>query len=146
MDKEGENTGKNLVDSLAASIDANAPTAEAAGTRLGQNVAAAVRAALQIASPSKLMQQYGAFTAEGLAEGIDAGIARVARASGRMAAAVARPVATAAGSSGTTYNNTATSSLFVENYYQRSDADIDVLAASIADKNRLTRMGNGIRT
>ena len=43
-------------------------------------------------------------------------------------------------------NNTATSSLFVENYYQRSDADIDVLAASIADKNRLTRMGNGIRT
>lgn len=138
--------GENLANSLAASIDANAPTAEAAGTRLGQNVAAAVRAALQIASPSKLMQQYGAFTAEGLAEGIDAGITRVARASGRMAAAVARPVAAAAGGSGTTYNNTATSSLFVENYYQRSDADIDVLAASIADKNRLTRMGNGIRT
>lgn len=138
--------GENLANSLAASIDANAPTAEAAGTRLGQNVAAAVRAALQIASPSKLMQQYGTFTAEGLAEGIDAGITRVARASGRMAAAVARPVAAAAGGSGTTYNNTATSSLFVENYYQRSDADIDVLAASIADKNRLTRMGNGIRT
>lgn len=141
-----EETGENLDNTLAAAITANAGGPIAAAAGMATAIVNAIKTILDIRSPSHVMQAFGAYTAEGLAEGIDANIAMVARASGRMAQTVARPVGAVAGAAGNTVNNTSTSSLFVENYYQNSDADIDYLAAAIADKNRLGRMGNGLRT
>ncbi|MBQ2341064.1 MAG: hypothetical protein II385_00275, partial [Bacteroidaceae bacterium] len=113
---------------------------------MAARVAQAVRDSLGIASPSKVMMAFGAYTAQGLAEGIDASMAMVTRASRRMASAVVSPMSDAAASAGRTVNNSATSSLYIDKYYQRSDADVDSLAAAIADKNRLGRYGNGLRT
>lgn len=141
-----EETGENLDNTLAAAIAANAGGPIAAAAGMATAIVNTIKSVLDIRSPSHVMQAFGEYTAEGLAEGIDANIAMVARASGRMAQTVARPVGAVAGAAGNTVNNTATSSLYIDKYYQRSDADIDYLAAAIADKNRLGRMGNGLRT
>jgi len=68
----GQKAGGSLALGLAAGIANHAGVAIAAATSLASKVSAAVGDVLQIGSPSKLMEQYGRWTAEGFGSGVEA--------------------------------------------------------------------------
>ena len=81
--------GENAATGLANGIDARAQDAVNAATRLANQVEAAMRNALDIHSPSRVLMRMGEFTAQGFAQGIDDGMARVEAAAARMSRAAA---------------------------------------------------------
>lgn len=89
--------GENAATGLANGIDARAQDAVNAATRLANQVEAALQNALDIHSPSRVMERLGGFVTQGFAQGIGSQIDAVDDAVHRMArAAVSRPVRTAA--------------------------------------------------
>jgi|GEM_PF-5227635 len=84
-----ERIGENAATGLANGIDARAQDAVNAATRLANQVEAAMRNALDIHSPSRVLMRMGEFTAQGFAQGIDDGMARVEAAAARMSRAAA---------------------------------------------------------
>ncbi len=66
---QGHSAGMSLAQGMAAGISAGTPMATAAASSMANAVAAAARQALQIGSPSKLFEQYGMWTGEGLERG-----------------------------------------------------------------------------
>ena len=84
-----EPIGENAATGLANGIDARAQDAVNAATRLANQVEAAMRNALDIHSPSRVLMRMGEFTAQGFAQGIDDGMARVEAAAARMSRAAA---------------------------------------------------------
>lgn len=93
--------GENAATGLANGIDARAQDAVNAATRLANQVEAALRNTLDIHSPSRVLMRMGEFTAQGFAQGIDDGMARVEAAAARMSrAAAAEPTYRSGGSWG----------------------------------------------
>lgn len=76
-----ETTGANVSVGLANGIAAHADAAITAASNLASAVSATIAGALQIASPSKVMEQYGEFVGAGFAMGIENSAVDVARAS-----------------------------------------------------------------
>ena len=83
-------SGTNMIQGLVRGIRSMQPQAEAAARDVAQAAAASVNSALQIHSPSRLMDQSGRFVDEGFAGGMlkNAGIVKSA-----AQAAMAQPVA-----------------------------------------------------
>lgn len=67
---ESEGSGENLVIGLANGINKNAAVAVTAAQNLANAVSGIIASTMMISSPSKLMEQYGAYIGEGLANGI----------------------------------------------------------------------------
>lgn len=76
--------GENAAVGLANGINARAQDAINAASALAQAVAATMKSALQIASPSKVMARLGGFVAQGFAQGMEDQISAVERATNRM--------------------------------------------------------------
>jgi len=89
--------GIDLVTGLADGITNAAGKAITAAKELADKVKAAVKDALKIGSPSKVMAEMGRFTAQGMATGIEQGTPAVAAAGQQLAGA---PVAAAAAGGG----------------------------------------------
>lgn len=90
------NAGLSVVEGLAEGLRNPAKVIEAARD-LAEKVKRAIKDALKIGSPSKVMAEMGRFTAAGMATGIEQGTPAVAAAGQQMAGA---PVAAAASSGG----------------------------------------------
>lgn len=65
--------GGNIGDGIVVSLQGKRAEVEAAARSMAQAAEAAVRAELDIQSPSRVMQELGGYVADGLAEGIETG-------------------------------------------------------------------------
>lgn len=83
--------GTFIVDGLVGGITAGVGRVVAAVRGLGQSAMATLKATLGIASPSKVFAEFGGHTAEGFAQGVEGGNARVGDAVGSMVAVPSRP-------------------------------------------------------
>ena len=79
-----KNTGKNVINGLIKGLEAKEPALIAKARAIADAVSRTIASALQINSPSKLMEQYGRWVGEGLAIGMDDSMAQVEAASFRM--------------------------------------------------------------
>jgi hypothetical protein len=89
--------GSNIVDGLIGGITGGVGRVVAAVKGLGQSAMAALTGTLKIGSPSKVFAEYGSFTAQGFAEGVEDGSARADQA---VTAMVARPSKPSTGAQG----------------------------------------------
>lgn len=94
--------GTNLVQGLAQGIEAGATWAVNAIKRLAGSMMGSIKAALGIASPSKVFAVYGRFTAQGFAKGIEGGAPEVDTA---VRGLVSLPAAEPPAASSTTVRN-----------------------------------------
>ena len=141
---DAESAGQAVSDGVASGIDAGIPAAVEATGRLAAAVSDKLRSMLQIASPSKVTRGLGQFVGIGFAEGIDDAISAVEAATGRMAVAVAgRGYGYAGAGYGGTYSPNYARTMNIQNYYQRSDADIDSLMDAMNQESRYERAGRG---
>lgn len=93
--------GNNAAEGFAQGIYDRIPSAVAAAQEMANQVQSVISSGLDIHSPSRVLMRLGQFTAEGFAEGIDAGMARVEAATARMGrAAMAEPTYRSGGSWG----------------------------------------------
>lgn len=93
--------GNNAAEGFAQGIYDSIPSAVAAAQEMASQVQDALSSALDIHSPSRVLMRMGQFTAQGFAEGIDAGMAQVEAATARMGrAAMAEPTYRSGGSWG----------------------------------------------
>jgi hypothetical protein len=83
--------GANLVDGLVEGITAGVGRVIAAVKGLGQSAMATLKSTLGIASPSKVFAEFGSFTAEGFAQGVEGGSALVDSAVGAMVGVPSQP-------------------------------------------------------
>lgn len=81
---ESEASGENIVIGMANGINKKASVAVTAALNLANAVSGTIANAMMIASPSKLMEQYGEYIGEGLANGINDTQSLVAGASRSM--------------------------------------------------------------
>lgn len=81
---ESEASGENIVIGMANGINKKASVAVTAALNLANAVSGTIAQAMMIASPSKLMEQYGEYIGEGLANGISDTQSLVAGASRSM--------------------------------------------------------------
>ena len=79
-EQDGYQTGQGLAEGMYESGDLVA----AAGTYLGETAAAAIEAALDIHSPSRVMAELGQYAGEGFALGIEDSLAQIREASATM--------------------------------------------------------------
>ncbi|MFO0658898.1 MAG: tape measure protein [Polyangiaceae bacterium] len=77
--------GSEIINGLLDGIESGAGAVVARMTELGGSVKGAVKSALGIASPSKVMLELGAYTAQGFEQGINRGAPRVNDAMNNMA-------------------------------------------------------------
>ena len=87
--------GLSLGDGLAGGIERSGSKANAAATRLARGVVGAIRTELEIRSPSRVMEQLGEYSGDGLAKGLRNRQSDVAAAASLLAGVV--PVATSMG-------------------------------------------------
>jgi len=80
--------GSNIVQGLVNGIRERIGAAVEAARELGSSVAEAVKNFFSIRSPSKVMEDFGRYIAEGLADGIGKGAAAVSEATSKMMSAV----------------------------------------------------------
>jgi len=93
--------GNNAAEGFAQGIYDRIPSAVAAAQEMADQVQSALSSVLDIHSPSRVLMRMGQFTAQGFAEGIDTGMARVEAAAARMGrAAMAEPTYRSGGSWG----------------------------------------------
>ncbi len=93
--------GYNAAQGLAQGIYDGTPAAVQAAQEMANQVQSTIQSALDIHSPSRVLMRMGEFTAEGFAQGMDAGMERVERAAARMSRAAAQaPVYRSGGSWG----------------------------------------------
>jgi phage-related minor tail protein len=90
--------GKDMIQGLINGVTSMANTLKQTASNMARQFVQGFKDAMQIASPSKLMEEMGEFVGEGLVVGIDSSQVDVARASANMASAVATPV-------GNSFNN-----------------------------------------
>lgn len=95
MEAGGGYAGQNFSIGLANGINDMSGVAIAAAMALAESVAATVQSALDIHSPSRVMEKLGSFVPEGFAAGIEDNLDRVERAVGRMVEATTRQPAEA---------------------------------------------------
>lgn len=76
--------GTAIIDGLVNGISGGAGLVIQAVQNLGASAMSTLKATLGIASPSKVFESFGGFTAEGFAEGVEAGAPDVGRAVGSM--------------------------------------------------------------
>ena len=79
--------GANAASSLAAGINSRAGAAIAAAQAMANAVASATRAAMQIASPSRIMKRIGQFTGEGFIVGMEDKLRAIKEIANKMAMA-----------------------------------------------------------
>lgn len=134
MAASGANIASDFVNGLVSGITNGIARVVDAARSLGSAAASTIKSVLGIASPSRVMIGFGANTAEGFAQGMEAGEGRVASASGGMAAA---PLAAAsAGASGGAARSSSVSLGGVTitiNGVAGADQILDRLPAVIAD-------------
>lgn len=93
--------GNNAAEGFAQGIYDHIPSAVAAAQEMASQVQSALSSVLDIHSPSRVLMRMGQFTAQGFAEGIEDGMARVEAATARMGrAAMAEPTYRSGGSWG----------------------------------------------
>lgn len=90
--------GSNIVQGLVNGIRERIGAAVEAARELGSSVAEAVKNFFSIRSPSKVMEDFGRYIAEGLADGIGKGAAAVSEATSKMMSAVTGAVDKVVGS------------------------------------------------
>jgi len=90
---------------MAAGLRSKTSSIVAAARSIASQVTSTIRSALKIASPSKVMRQIGAYTAEGMALGLADGIPRVADRSVAVARTVERSSAPALSFIGSTVSS-----------------------------------------
>jgi len=95
-----ESIGSNFIAGLVAGITGGLGDVVSAASGIGQAAEGALKSALGIASPSKVMLEAGAHTAGGFAKGIAAGTGAVADAGSGMGAAASAGPSAAAPASG----------------------------------------------
>lgn len=141
---DAESAGQAVSDGVATGIDAGIPAAVDAAGRLAGAVNSKLRSMLQIASPSKVTRGLGRFVGIGFAEGIDDAISAVEAATGRMAVAVAgRGYGFGGAGAAGTYSPNYARTMNIQNYYQRSDADVNALMDAMNQEARYEREGRG---
>ena len=67
---EGKSAGADVANGMAEGVEQNKSVAVAAAVTLAQAIIEAAKSTLEIASPSKVMQQIGEYAGEGLTEGL----------------------------------------------------------------------------
>jgi len=95
---EFEHIATDMVDGFIAGLDAQWGRVTARVTELSDGVVNTVRGVFDMHSPSRVMMELGAYTAEGFAMGVDGGAGRVGRSMGDMASGGADAAAGAMGS------------------------------------------------
>lgn len=93
----GQGVGEQYTAGMQAGMDAGKKAISTAGEACGQAAAAGASVALQIQSPSKVMERLGRYTAEGFAVGIEGGAGRV---EGALASTLSADVASSKGGAG----------------------------------------------
>ena len=88
VEEAGEDVGAAADKGVEAGIDAGLPGVVKAAQRVGGAAISAMRAVMQIHSPSKVMAELGGYVSEGFAEGITGGLDMVRQAAMQMAGAV----------------------------------------------------------
>jgi X-X-X-Leu-X-X-Gly heptad repeat protein len=83
--------GSFIVDGLVSGITGRIGRVIAAVKGLGQSAMATFKSTLGIASPSKVFDEFGGYTAEGFARGVEGGSARVDDAVGSMVGVPSQP-------------------------------------------------------
>lgn len=79
--------GKRAMDGLIAGLESKEGEVAAAANRIANKIKNAISDALQINSPSKVMEQYGEWVGEGLAIGMENSVTRIEGASYAMSSA-----------------------------------------------------------
>ena len=113
--------GQQLIAGLIDGITSGVGLVIDAVKGLGQSAMAALKSTLGIASPSKVFAEFGGYTAEGFAQGVEGGSGRVDDAVGAMVATPSQPTASSAGvggqkAGGNTYQ-------IINHFYGRSEDD-----------------------
>ncbi|MFB5067273.1 MAG: phage tail tape measure protein, partial [Candidatus Wallacebacter cryptica] len=85
--------GRNIIQGLINGITSMASEAMRAARNLADNVSSTIKNALKISSPSKVMEGYGKFISEGLAQGIDAAKYKVSDSAVKLVGEVTMPAA-----------------------------------------------------
>lgn len=84
--------GQDIIRGLINGITSMASEAMRAARNLADSVSSTIKSALRISSPSKVMEGYGKFISEGLAQGIDAAKYKVSDSAMRLVGEVTTPV------------------------------------------------------
>ena len=134
-------SGENITSGLAKGIKNKENQAVTAARGVAEKVRKEISAALEIASPSKVMMRIGGFVTEGLAEGIENRVDSVERAIGNVAGAVTNGAASAGRVTNTNYSDSST--LYVGQMVMSNDQDADSLMTRMDAARRRRRRGVG---
>ena len=143
-ESDAATAGGAVARGLALGIINGIPEAVQAAGSLADAVNSELRRKLEIASPSKVTRSLGEYVGIGFAEGIADALGAVEAVTGRMARAVTGRgygYAGAGGNYSPHYDYART--MNIQNYYQRSDADIDTLMDAMNQEARYERAGRG---
>lgn len=130
--------GRDIIRGLINGITSMASEAMRAARNLADGVSDTIKSALRISSPSKVMEGYGKFISEGLAQGIDAAKYKVSDSANRLVGEVTTPAAQAptVASGVTVTGNT---------FYVRNDNDIKLIAQELHSLQQRASRGRGIK-
>lgn len=131
--------GRDAIQGLLNGISSMAGAVEDKARSIADGVKNAINSALKIGSPSRVMMQIGRFVVSGLVLGMQRDINDVAAVAGRMASAIAQPIAVSGIGAVVDVNGTEarkSASLYIENYTAPKDDDPNKVAESWAWINR----------
>lgn len=136
----GSTIANNFIDGLKNGITNGVDKVVAAAKKLADAIPAPIKKVLQIASPSKLMEKFGDYTAQGLALGVEGGSDKVAHASSNLGAAVVEgatsPAQTASAAPSISSRQSVTVNVNVSAQPGATRQDGEVLASGLAPELR----------
>jgi hypothetical protein len=118
----------------------------AAAQALARQAIEAMRAELDIHSPSRVMAGLGEFTGQGFAMGIEDSVGSVMNAMDSIIEATRAPVeayAMGGGASGNSFSSNA--AIYIDNYHQNSAEDVGYIRDQLAGMQQRELHGFGLR-
>jgi phage-related minor tail protein len=140
--------GRNIIQGLINGITSMASEAMRAARNLADNVSSTIKNALKISSPSKVMEGYGKFISEGLAQGIDAARYKVSDSAVALVGGVTAPAArgvTAAAGGGAVGTGGGGVTITGNTFYVRNDQDIKLVARELYNLQQQNARGRGLK-
>ena len=144
LEEAGEQGGAGMAQGLGAKL----PDVRRKAHDLAMAARDEIEKALDIRSPSHVMEGLGQYTGEGFAIGIEDMVNRVRASVASMVDATTQPVAAytgAANGGGQGGSYSTSSAVYVDKYYQNSAEDIGYIEAQLADMQRRQLQGFGHR-
>lgn len=144
LEEDAEAAGEQASQGLANGITARSSVVVGAAHDLAMAVKAEIQSALDIRSPSHVMEELGHFIPAGLAKGITGSMSQVTAAVAGMAQAVSAPAQYIQGGRGGNSYSTS-SAIYVDTYNQNSAEDIGYINSQLSDLQQRQLAGFGYR-